>query len=81
MTNLKIWKVTFNDGGWHSGSLPSFMIISESKKDAISKVLEENSIYKKGYDVWATELKFDGYIIEIYDEITYNRNKKLNELI
>ena len=78
---MKIWVVTFNDGGWYSGPRPNFTVVSESKQGAIDKVLEENPIYKKGYDVWASEFKIDGYVIEVYDEKSYNRDKTLKQII
>ena len=46
---MKIWTVTFNDGGWHSGSPPSYQVVAESKEEAIQKVLEKNPRYKSGY--------------------------------
>ena len=78
---MKIYTVTFNDGGWHSGPRPNYQVVAESKEEAIKKVLEENPQYMRGYDVWATEFKIDGYVIEVYDEKTYNRNKNLEKLI
>ena len=78
---MKIWTVTFNDGGWHSGSLPSYQVVAESKDDAIEKVLEDNPRYKSGYDKWASEFKIEGYVIEVFDEKTYNRDKNLEKLI
>ena len=78
---MKIWTVTFNDGGWHSGSLPSYQVVAESKDDAIEKVLEDNPRYKSGYDKWASEFKIEGYVIEVYDEKTYNREKNFEELL
>ncbi len=78
---LKIFKVTFNDGGWHSGDLPNRMIVSETEEEAISIALEQNPHYSKGYDKWVTEFKIDGYVIEVYDERTYNREKNLEKLV
>lgn len=79
---MKIYNVTFNDGGWYSsGGRPSFQVVAENKQEATDKVLEEHPSYKKGYDVWATEFKIDGYVIEVYDEKTYNRNKNLDKLV
>ena len=78
---MKIYNVTFNDGGWHSGSLPRFQIVAENKEEAIEKVLIDYPSYRKGYDVLAIEFKIKGYIIEVYDEKTYNRNKKLDKLL
>ena len=37
---MKIWVVTFNDGGWYSGPRPNFTVVSESKQAEIDKVLE-----------------------------------------
>ncbi len=77
---MKIYTVTFNDGGWHS-SRPEHQVVAESKEEAIEKVLEKNPHYKNGYDAWASEFKIEGYVIEVYDEKTYNRNKNLEKLI
>ena len=77
---MKIYDVTFNDGGWHS-ALPSFQIVAENKEEAIEKVLDNNPRYKTGYDKWVTEFKIEGYVIEVYDEKSYNRDKNLEKLI
>jgi len=77
---MKIWTVTFNDGGWHT-SLPEYQVVAESKEEAIEKVLGENPRYKSGYDKWSSEFKIDGYVIEVYDEKTYNREKNLEKLV
>ena len=76
---MKIYTVSFNDGRWHS-SLPSFTTVAETKEDAIQKVLLENPRYKSGWDVWCSEFKINGYVIEVYDEKTYNRDKNLENL-
>ena len=78
---MKIWIITFNDGGWHSGSLPSYQVVAESKDEAIEKVLEDNPRYRSGWDAWASEFKMEGYVIEVYDEKTYNREKNLEKLV
>ncbi len=78
---MKIYTVTFNDGGWHSGSLPNFTIVANSKEEAIEKVLEKNPRYKSGYDKWASEFTIEGYVIEVYDEKTYNREKNLDKIL
>ena len=77
---MKIWTVTFNDGGWHS-SLPRYQVVAESKDEAIEKVLEDNPRYRSGWDAWASEFKMEGYVIEVYDEKTYNREKNLEKLV
>ena len=78
---MKIYNVTFNDGGWHSGPLPSFQIVAENKEEAIEKVLEKNPLYKTGWDKWASEFKIEGYVIEVYDEKSYNRDKKISDVL
>ena len=78
---MKIYTVTFNDGGWHSGSLPEYTTVAESKEKAIEKVLEKYPRCRIGYDAWASEFKIDGYVIEVYDEKTYNREKNLENLL
>ena len=78
---MKIYEVTFNDGGWHSGPLPSFQIVAENKQEAIEKVLEKHPSYKTGYDKWVSEFKIKGYVIEVYDKKAHKRNKKLDKLV
>jgi hypothetical protein len=79
---MKIYDVTFNDGGWYSaGGRPSFQVVAENKEEAIEKVLTDHPSYSKGYDIWASEFKIEGYVIEVYDEKTYNRNKNLDKLV
>lgn len=75
---LKIWKVTFNDGGWHQ-SLPSFTIVAESESKSIDIAKSENRRYSN-WDVWASEFKIEGYVIEVYDKKTYQREKNLEKL-
>jgi hypothetical protein len=76
---MKIYNVSFNDGGWRSGPTPCYTVVAESEDDAIKKVLLSYPRYKSGYS-WASELKIDGYIIEVYDEKTYNRSKSIEKL-
>ena len=78
---MKIYTVTFNDGGWHSSSLPNITVVAGSSDKAKEKALNENPRYKQGYDVWVSEFKIDGYVIEVYDEKTYNREKNLEKLV
>lgn len=77
---MKIYTVTFNDGGWHSGQLPSYDVVADSKREAIKKVLLNNPHYKN-HDAWATEFKIDGYVIEVYDEKTYKRDKNIEKIL
>lgn len=64
MKKLKIYKVTFNDGGWHE-SLPSVVIVSDSDINAIKKAREENPVYDDWKTAWATEFKVEGYSITV----------------
>lgn len=78
---MKIYTVTFNDGGWHSGSLPEYQVVAESKEEAIEQILKRYDHYRNGYDACASEFKIKGYVIEVYDEKTYNREKNLDKLL
>ena len=79
---MKIYDVTFNDCGWYSsGGRPSFQVVAENKQAAIDMVLKDHPSYAKGYDVWASEFKIEGYVIEVYDKKTYKRDKKLKKLL
>ena len=78
---MKIYIVTFNDGGWYSGDRPKFTTVANSEQEAKEKVLNENPRYKNGYDAWVSEFKIDGYVIEVYDEKTYNRDKNLSNIL
>ena len=78
---MKIYNVTFNDGGWHSGPLPNYMVVAESKDEAIEMVLKDHPYYAKGYDKWASEFKIEGYVIRVFDEKTYIRNKNIKEIV
>jgi hypothetical protein len=76
---MKIFTVTFNDGGWYSNR-PDYKVVAEDVKQAIEKVLVENPQYRSGYDAWATEFKIPGYVIEVYNEVSYNRERNLENL-
>jgi len=75
---MKIWTVTFNDGIWNSYR-PEFTIVADSGDEAIEKVLVKYPNYRD-YDRFTREFKIEGYVIEVYDEKTYNREKKLDKL-
>ena len=78
---MKIYNVTFNDGGWHSGPRPSFQTVAENSDSAIEKVLEEHPSYRNGYDKWCSEFKIEGYVIEVYNEKQYKRDKEINKIL
>jgi hypothetical protein len=75
---MKIYEVSFNDGGWHTSR---HMIVANSKEEAIKKVLIDKPHYRNGYDKIAIEFKIEGYVIEVHDEKSYYRNKKIDELL
>ena len=56
----KIFEVTYNDGGWHSGDLPHFYYIAKSKEDVIvnSKNYQEYLDWQadRGGDIWISEI-------------------------
>lgn len=56
----KIFEVTYNDGGWHSGDLPHFFYIARSKDEVIenSKKYQEYLGWQKnrGGSLWITEV-------------------------
>ncbi len=78
---MKIYTVTFNNGGWYSGSMPSYTVVAQSKEEAIEKVLADNPHYRNGHDVWASEFKIEGYVIEVYHEKTYERDKIISKIV
>lgn len=78
---MKIYNVTFNDGGWHSSGLPSTTVVAESKEAAKNIALEKNPRYQSGWDVWVSEFKIDGYVIEVYEEKSYNRDKNIEKIV
>ena len=57
---LKIFEVTFNDGGWHE-RLPSYTVVAESSEKAKEQVLSKHTYYKD-WDCWASEYKIEGYV-------------------
>jgi len=62
---LKLFKVIFNDGDWHSGDLLSELVIAENKEEAIIKAKQKSIRYNKGWDIFANEVKIEGYEINI----------------
>lgn len=66
-------------GGWVSNGYPEETIITTSKEEALSMALAKNTDWDKR-NTHASEFKIDGYVIEVYDEKTYNRDKSLEKL-
>lgn len=56
----KIFKVTYNDGGWHSGDLPHFYYIAKSKEDVVANSKEYQDYLERqknrGGDIWIGEM-------------------------
>ena len=57
----KIFKITYNDGGWHSGDLPHFYYIARTEEEVFSNsknyidFKERREVY--GGDIWVHEVK------------------------
>jgi ribosomal protein L20 len=56
----KIFEVTYNDGGWHSGNLPHFYYIAESKENVIANSKKYHDFLERqqmsGGDIWISEI-------------------------
>ena len=76
---LKIYEVTYMHGGWVSGGYPKETVVAHSKEEAIETVIKNNKYWERR-NTYAREFKIDGYVIEVYDERTYNRDKNLEKL-
>jgi hypothetical protein len=50
---MKIWTVKFNDGGWHSGSLPSYQVVENeiSKRSRYIEKLIREDMEKRGKNI------------------------------
>ena len=55
----KIFEITYNDGGWHSGDLPHFYYIAESEEDVVANSKEYQKYLEwqknRGGSVWISE--------------------------
>ena len=56
----KIFNITYNDGGWHSGDLPNFYYIAKSEDDVIANSSKYHEYLirrqKRGGSVWIKEV-------------------------
>jgi hypothetical protein len=56
----KIFEITYNDGGWHTGPLPHFFYIAKNKDEvkANSKKYRRflDSQQMRGGDIWISEV-------------------------
>ena len=76
---LKLFKVIFNDRGWHSGDLPSELVIAENKEEAIIKAKQKRIRYNKGWDIFANEVKIDIDVTREKTEIRYLLGRKYSK--
>lgn len=76
METLHIYDVTHI---WVSNGYPSERVVASSKEEAIDIVLTEHKSWDRR-NTYAREFKVDGYVIEVYDEKTYTRNKNIEKL-
>lgn len=64
----KIFRITYNDGGWHSGDLPHFFYIARNEEEVIAnskeykRFLENKECY--GGDIWIREVSGLAYDFE-----------------
>lgn len=66
-------------GGWVEGGYPTERVIALSKEEAIDMVLSDRPYWERR-NTYASEFKIKGYVIEVYDEKTYNRDKSIKSL-
>ena len=55
MNEYKIFKITYNDGGWHSGPLPTAFFIAKNEEEVIEKSEAYKKFEKKPGDIWISE--------------------------
>ncbi len=74
----KIFKVVYNDGGWHSGDLPHFFYIAKRKEDVIANSKKYQEYLKKqeyrGGDIWLDEVSglVDNFYFENLEDFDIN---------
>jgi hypothetical protein len=75
----KIFNITYNDGGWHSGDLPNFYYIAKNQEEVIANSAKYYEYLKRrekrGGSVWIKEVSglsydfefenLDGFDIEV----------------
>lgn len=56
----KIFRIKYNDGGWHSGDLPHYYYIAKNEEDVVanSEKYKQFLEWKKrdGGDIWVSEM-------------------------
>ncbi len=79
MDKLHIYKVTHMHGGWVTDGYPNEEVITFSKDEAINIALFNNPSWDRR-NTSASEFIIKGYVIEVYDEKSYNRDKNIEKL-
>lgn len=75
---LKIFRVTFNDGMWHSGSLSGTIFeVAETREEAIETARSKNPDLRDTHG-WATEFEIEGYVIRVHDERSLRRSERID---
>lgn len=69
---FQVYEVTFNDGGWHSGSLPSEKVVARHPEEACMIAKIQRPRYEKGWDTWAKLMEFPGFELTLTKKITEN---------
>lgn len=70
----KVFEVTYNDGGWHSGPLPHFFYIAKSKEEVVSQSKKYKEFIERqqqfGGDIWICEVSgiVDTFYFENLDD-------------
>ena len=66
----KIFEITYNDGGWHSGDLPHFFYIAKSEDDVVANSKKYQDYLEmqnnRGGDIWLHEVS--GLVHNFYFE-------------
>lgn len=64
----KIFRITYNDGGWHSGALPYFFYIAKNEEDVIAYSRRYQDFIRRqklyGGDIWVYEAS---ELVDSYD--------------
>jgi hypothetical protein len=79
MAKLHIYDVTHMHGGWVTDGYPKERVVASSKDEALEMVLDKQKYWDRR-NTYASEFTIDGYIIEVYDEKTYKRDKAIKSL-
>jgi hypothetical protein len=79
MDKLHIYDVTHMHGGWVTDGYPTERVIATLKEEALNMVLADKTYWDRR-NTHASEFKIKGYVIEVFDEVSYNRDKIIEKL-